>query len=458
MPGLTRQTAEFAAAISPKTVPKSAADGARIGIADCVGVMLAGADEEAPRIVAETVPTSTSNDGAPEIPSGRNLSAPDAALVNGVAAHVLDYDDVALAGHPSTVLVPALLAEGWTLNASGADVLAAYVAGYEIWALLQELEPGSLHERGFHPTAVLGSIATAAACARLHNLDADKTQNAIAIGASLASGLVANFGSMTKSYHAGRTAQNGVIAARLAQKGFTGSADALEHQAGFMKAHSASGAAIVDVAKSDLGTNWRLPKAGICVKRYPICYATHRSIDAMIALASKHDLKADAVDQIRVHTGDAQRLMLRNTSPKTGLEAKFSMEFAMASAIVARRVGLSELTDEFVRRPEVVDIMTKVQCTTTSERVPGWDQPFAPDDRVSVVLKSGEVIAHEPVAFPKGSWQRPLTREELAEKFIDCATRKFSREHATQLFDQLWSLSELRSVRDLKVTEHMVRH
>lgn len=458
MTGLTRQTAEFASAISPKSVPRECTDGARIGITDCVGVMLAGADEEAPRIVAGTVPTSTSNDAAPEIPSGRNLSAPDAALVNGVAAHVLDYDDVALAGHPSTVLVPALLAEGWTLDSTGADVMSAYVAGYEIWALLQELEPGSLHERGFHPTAVLGSIATAAACARLHGLDADATQNAIAIGASMASGLVANFGSMTKSLHAGRTAQNGVLAARLAAKGFTGSADALEHSAGFMRAHSASGAAKVEAKDGDLGSNWRLPKAGICVKRYPICYATHRSIDAMIELARKHDLKADAVDEIRVHTGDAQRLMLRNTSPKTGLEAKFSMEFAMASALVARRVGLSELTDDFVRKPDVVSIMGKVHTTTTDARVPGWDQPFAPDDRVSVVLKNGQVIEHEPVAFPKGSWQKPLTREELAEKFIDCATRRFDRPQSVALFDQLWSLSDLGSVRELKVTQLMTRN
>ena len=458
MTSLTRQTAEFASAISPKAVPRECTDGARIGITDCVGVMLAGANEEAPRIVAGTVPTSTSNDAAPEIPSGRHLSAPDAALVNGVAAHVLDYDDVALAGHPSTVLVPALLAEGWTLDLSGADIMSAYVAGYEIWALLQELEPGSLHERGFHPTAVLGSIATAAACARLHGLDADRTQNAIAIGASMASGLVANFGSMTKSLHAGRTAQNGVLAARLAAKGFTGSADALEHPAGFMKAHSASGAAKVEAKDGDLGSNWRLPKAGICVKRYPICYATHRSIDAMIELARKHDLKADAVEEIRVHTGDAQRLMLRNTSPKTGLEAKFSMEFAMASALVARRVGLSELTDEFVRKPDVVSTMGKVRTTTTDARVPGWDQPFAPDDRVSVVLKSGQVIEHEPVAFPKGSWQRPLTREELADKFVDCASRRFDRAQSIALFDQLWSLSDLGSVRELKIIEPITRN
>lgn len=458
MTGLTRQTAEFASAISAAAVPRQCTDGARIGIADCVGVMIAGANEEAPRIVAGTVPTSTSNDAAPEIPSGRNLSAPDAALVNGVAAHVLDYDDVALAGHPSTVLVPALLAEGWTLDSSGADILSAYVAGYEIWALLQELEPGSLHERGFHPTAVLGSIATAAACARLHGLDADKTQNAIAIGASMASGLVSNFGSMTKSFHAGRTAQNGVLAARLAAKGFTGSADALEHPVGFMRAHSASGSPNLEEKALGLGSKWRLPDSGICVKRYPICYATHRSIDAMIELARKHDLKADAVEEIRVRTGDAQRLMLRNTSPKTGLEAKFSMEFAMASALVARRVGLSELTDEFVRRPEVVSAMTKVKTTTTDERVPGWDQPFAPDDRVSVVLKSGQVIEHEPVTFAKGSWQRPLTREELKDKFMDCAVRRFDQKQAGTLFDQLWSLNELGSVRELKLTEHMVRN
>src|SRR3974390_2355467 len=184
----------------------------------------------------------TRNDGVPDIPSGRNLAAPDAALVNGVAAHVLDYDDVALAGHPSTVLVPAILAEGSSLDASGSDALAAYGAGYELWAQLAALEPGHFHERGFHPTAVMGALATAAACARLRRLDFEKTGHAIAIAASLASGLVANFGTMTKSLHAGRTAQSGVIAARLAGQGFTASLDALEHRTGFLRAHSPSGA------------------------------------------------------------------------------------------------------------------------------------------------------------------------------------------------------------------------
>jgi 2-methylcitrate dehydratase PrpD len=288
--------------------------------------------------------TSTRNDGAPEIPSGRNLAAPDAALVNGVAAHVLDYDDVALSGHPSAVLVPAILAEGWSVDASGTDAVAAYVAGYELWAQVAALEPGSLHERGFHPTAIMGALATAAACARLRKLDSEKTAHAIAISASLASGLVANFGTMTKSLHAGRTAQSGVLAARLADQGFTASLDVLEHRTGFLRAHSPSGTPLTDNGKLDIGSNWRLPNLGVNVKRYPTCYATHRSIDAMLDLVDEHELKSDEVCEIRVRTGATQKLMLRNHSPKTGLEAKFSMEFAMAAALVAGRVGLAELT------------------------------------------------------------------------------------------------------------------
>ena len=170
MTELAKQAADFIAALNPATLPPRCTDAARMGIADCVGVMIAGANERAPRIVGKLVPPSTSNDAAPEIPSGRNLAAPDAALVNGVAAHVLDYDDVALAGHPSTVLVPAVLAEGWTLNSSGADVLSAYVAGYELWALLQALEPGQLHDRGSippHCTARLLRRRPARACTSL---------------------------------------------------------------------------------------------------------------------------------------------------------------------------------------------------------------------------------------------------------------------------------------------------
>ena len=448
---ITRQTANFVANLKPTDLPDRCLEAARIGIVDCVGVMIAGAREQPVGIVSAMVATSTQNDGAPEIPSGRNLAAPDAALVNGVAAHVLDYDDVALSGHPSAVLVPAILAEGWSLDASGADAVAAYVAGYELWAQVVALEPGSLHERGFHPTAIMGALATAAACARLRKLDAEKTAHAIAISASLASGLVANFGTMTKSLHAGRTAQSGVLAARLADQGFTAALDVLEHRTGFLRAHSPSGRPDVENGQLDIGTNWRSANLGVNVKRYPTCYATHRSIDAMLDLVDKHGLKSDEVHEIRVRTGATQKLLLRNNNPKTGLEAKFSMEFAMAAALVAGRVGLAELTDEFVLRPEVNSVFAKVRHTTTDEAL-SEDKAFAEADQVSVVLASGRVLEHAPVVYAKGSWQEPLSPAELKSKFLDCATRTFGRRQAEGLFDQLWSLQEKGSIRDLRVT------
>jgi 2-methylcitrate dehydratase PrpD len=449
---ITRQTANFVADLKPADLPDRCREAARTGIVDCVGVMIAGASEQPVGIVSAMLSTSTQNDGAPEIPSGRNLAASDAALVNGVAAHVLDYDDVALSGHPSAVLVPAILAEGWSTDTSGTDAIAAYVAGYELWAQVAALEPGILHERGFHPTAVMGALATAAACARLRKLGPEKTAHAIAIAASLASGLVANFGTMTKSLHAGRAAQSGVLAARLADRGFTASLDVLEHKTGFLRAHSPSGVPDVENGTIDVGTNWRLASLGVNVKRYPTCYATHRSIDAMLDLVDRHKLKSDDVREIRVHTGATQKLMLRNNNPKTGLEAKFSMEFAMAAALVARRVGLAELTDDFVSRPEVSSVFGKVRCTTTDEAMPD-DPAFAPSDQVSVVLASGNVLEHAPVVHAKGSWQNPLTRAELKNKFLECAARAFSSPHAEELFDQLWYLEESSSVRALRLNK-----
>src|SRR5882724_11057833 len=452
MTALTSDIARFVATVDAGAMPPRANFGARIGMLDCVGTMIAGANEEAVKLVQQIVPTSTTNDGAPEIPSGRNLSAPDAALVNGVAGHVLDYDDVGMDGHPSVALTPAILAEGWTLGSSGEEAVAAYVAGYEVWALLQELEPGALHERGFHPTAIWGTLAAAAACAPLNRLGADETTNAIAIAASLAAGTVANFGTMTKSLHAGRTAQSGVLAARLANSGFTASPDALEHRAGFMHSHSDSGKPAVTRGDWGLGSDWRLEKLGINIKRYPMCYATHRSIDAMLDLAAEHNLKADAIDEIHVRIGTAQDLMLRNREPKTALEAKFSIEFAMASALIARKVGLKELDDGFVRRDDIVEVMRKVKRSTTDERLADMP-PFSPDARLSIRLKSGEQIVHEPVVRAKGHWQKPLTEAELREKFLDCTEGKLGRKQAEALFTQLNNLEEVKSLRELPVVK-----
>ena len=448
MTGLTRQIARFVVEMDPDAVPARCYEAARIGIADCIAVTVAGADEEPVAIVRELAGLAGNADGAPEIPSGRMRPVLDAALVNGVAGHVLDYDDVALDGHVSVAMTPAILAEGWATGASGRDALAAYVAGYEVWAALMEREPGALHERGFHPTAIWGTLSAAAACARLNRLDEERTAHALAIAASLAAGLVANFGTMTKSLHAGRAAQAGVFAARLAKRGYTGSTDALEHPSGFLAAHSPSGAPDTGDGDMALGRDWRLERTGVNVKRYPICYATHRSIDAMIDLAQTRDLRPGDVKEIRAEIGETQRVMLRNRQPKTGLEAKFSIEFAMASALVARNVGLAQLTDGFVQSPEVVENMTKVACATVAN-VPGT--PFAPADTVSVTLNSGEEITHAPVINAKGSWENPMSREEFRAKFMDCTEAGLGGNRATSLYEAMMALDAAPSLRDLPI-------
>jgi 2-methylcitrate dehydratase PrpD len=254
---------------------------------------------------------------------------------------------------------------------------------------------------------------------------------------------------MTKSLHAGRTAQAGVLAARLAKAGFTGSPDIFEHPSGFMHAHSPSGHLNLAAADWQLGRRWRMAELGVNIKRYPMCYATHRSIDAMLDLVVDHELTPDVVDSIQVRIGDTQQLMLRNHDPNTALEAKFSIEFAIASALIARRVSLKELDDDFVCSSEVKQAMRKVHASTTDEKMA--DMPFAPDDRVSVSLKSGKTLVHEPVVYPKGSWKKPLLEAELKEKFLDCAGIAMPTKHAEALVERLASLEKLENLRELPV-------
>jgi 2-methylcitrate dehydratase PrpD len=360
---------------------------------------------------------------------------------------VLDYDDVSLDGHPSAVLVPAILAQGEASGASGAEMLTAYVAGYEIWAELLTRQPIPLHRKGWHPSAVLGPVAAAAACAKLRGLDGTAAATAMAIAASMSAGVVANFGSMTKSFQVGRAAQSGVIAARLAQAGFTASPDALEHPAGLLVALSVEGKAATDRPFVATQKEWHIVGHGLSIKRYPICYATHRSIDAALDLVARHDLTPGKVERIHVSTGKTQMLMLRNARPQSGLEAKFSMQFAMAAALVARNVGLRELTDDFVRRPEVQAIFSRVSLEGTSATKEGSN--FAPADAVEITTTAGETFKSGPVEFAKGSHERPLSREELWTKFTDCLGAQFPDAKKSRAFENLMMFDRLNGASDL---------
>src|SRR5215472_1973886 len=444
--GLSQDLGRFVADVSFESLPAEAVETARVGFIDCIATMIAGAGDPAPQLLRQALQPPPGD--ATLYFSGEGAPAPEAAWINGTAGHALDYDDVAaLRGHPSTVLVPAVLAEGEALGASGREMLVAYVAGYETWAELAWRDPGHHHRKGWHPTGIFGPIGAAAACASLRRLDADGAARALALAASQSSGVMANFGTMTKPFHAGRSAHSGLMSARLAELGFTAALDALEHPQGFLSAVSPEGAVDRESSSKGLGKEWWILKYRLGIKKYPACYCTHRALDAMLELLAHRPLTPADIARITVSLSDTHALILRNHQPQTGLAAKFSMEFAMAAAVISRRAGLAEYTDGFVQRADVQELMRRVGVETNRNYDPEVSGA-AVFDQVRVELVGGGVVESEKVARAKGHADRPLSEEELFEKFRTCLDAGGARIAPEVLFDRLRHLEDL-SAREL---------
>ena len=440
MNGLTRNLAEFVASLEFNKIPAAAVATVKRGFIDCIGVMFAGRDEPVVKLLLNEIVFSEKRESRILFDRGFS-SSPDAALLNATAGHALDYDDVAIDGHPSVVLVPAILAEGERLGSSGMELIAAYVAGYEVWGELASRDADKHHSRGWHPSGVFGAVAAAAAAARLAKLDGGRTTHALAAAASMAGGLTANFGSMMKPLQVARAAQSGLQAARLAANGFTASPDALEHRNGFLNAFSPAGRVRTD---GELAA-WHILKNGLNIKRYPVCYALHRSIDGLLSLNSGKKINPEKIREIELSIGKLQAGMLRHSRPQNALDAKFSAEFAASSAVVAGRVGLAELSDGFVRSAAVQQMLAKVKVLPVDD--PDPDEPlFSRSDRARVTLTDGTVLVGEPVSRALGHAHNPLGMDDLRLKFDDCVGTALPSLRRDALFEHLASLEKLASV------------
>lgn len=441
---LSSELAEFVAGTEFESLPPEAVTQAKRAILDTLGVALAGCREEGPAIVAEQ---ARRTGGAQEaMVLGRPFRAPaaEAALVNGTSAHALDFDDVnfSMRGHPSAPLLPAVLATAETAGASGARLLLAFVLGVEVEAKLGRLMGGRHYALGWHPTSTLGPLGAAAACAKLLGLDEEGTQAALGIAASMASGVRANFGTMTKPLHVGLAARNGVQAATLAAAGFTASAEALDADDGFVSAFLAEPPRD-DRHLDGLGQPYDIVSPGLGQKLYPCCYATHRAIDAAIELATGVDTADIASVRIEVSRGTLMPLIERR--PQTGLEGKFSLEYCAATALVDGAVHMSSFTDDAVRRPEVSRLLDATEVVEDQEP---QSNPLAAwaELRLGVGDGSGRSLR---VDVPKGDPRRPLTWEELAAKFRDCAAALLRPEEAAQVIETVERLDRLQDVRQL---------
>ncbi len=440
---LSRQLAEFVAGTAIDSLPDEAVVHARRAILDTLGVALAGCREDAPSIVAGQVRRSG---GSPEAAVlGWSLRAPatEAALVNGASAHALDYDDVSysMRGHPSAPLLPAVLATGEAVGAAGADVVLAFVLGMEVECKLGRLMGGRHYALGWHPTSTLGTLGAAAACAKLLRLDTDRTQAALGIAASMACGVRANFGTMTKPLHVGLAGRNGVQAATLAAAGFSASAEALDAEDGFLAAFLGQSAQ-TDAGLDPLGDSYDIVSPGLGQKLYPCCYATHRAVDAALELAQGLD-PADVTSlHIAVSRGTLMPL-IADRRPQTGLEAKFSLEYCVAATMLDREIRSPSFTDAAVRRPEVARLLDR---TTVVEDQEPQANPLLAWAEVRLELAGGAAKTLR-VDVPKGDPRRPLTWEELAGKFRDCAAALLTPAEAKRAVQMVAVLEELPDVR-----------
>lgn len=396
------------------SVSDDAIEAAKRAVLDTLGVALAGSREGSARIAAAIAAERGGREEATVIGHGFRAPAGEAAFVNGIAAHALDFDDVSLPmrGHPSVPLLPAVLALGEKSGASGRGLLSAFVLGFEVQARLGRAIGEAHYAAGWHATSTFGALGAAAASACLLRLDAAKTQTALGIAASLAAGLQANFGSMTKHLHVGHAARSGLEAAELAARGFSADAGALD---AFLRLMSAGVEPDLSPFGS-LGDPWEIVSSGVAVKLYPCCYATHRALDAALELRQRHALDP-AIQSVAVEVNRGGLLPLRDQPPATGLEAKFSMEYCLAAALADGSVGLASFSDEAVARPAVRDVMSKVVVTESAE--PG-DFPIGGYAEARIALSDGAEHRLR-VDTPRGDPSRPLSWDELAVKFRDCA-------------------------------------
>lgn len=445
---LTATYAQWLANWRDLAIPESALEVARLGFTDCAGVMLAGRREAAVQCLLHYVRAQGAAPKARLITGGERVGMVQAGLVNATAAHALDFDDFAFSNHPSAVLVPVVLAAADAVGASGRCMAAAYLLGYEVWADLMVREKDLFYDRGWHPTSVLGPIGAAAAASVVLGLDATLTRHALALAASDSGGVFENFGTMAKPYHGGRAAAAGLNAAGLAAAGLAASPSALEGRHGLMRALSPNGQVDLDT-RPRLDQSWRSAVMRLNIKKYPTVGASQRCIDAVLALNRRQRIDPARVARIVVHISERHAAVMPYHLPQDSLQAKFSIEFAIACALVHDAVGFAQLTDELVRDSQLQRLMGLVAIETTADFEPDW-RDAAPYDIVTFTLDDGSTVSTPQVRRAAGHADTPLTDAQLWAKFRGC-TRHAAVDDtpARALFDAMQRIDTLHGVADI---------
>lgn len=430
-------------------IPAGVIQWARVGILDTIGVTVAGSSplNESSRIVERVLGPSTGHSLV--FGTKRRTSALDAALINGTAAHALDFDDCSntMCGHPSVPVLPALFAIADERGASGAEFLTAYVAGVETECKIAIGAGLSQYTHGWHPTSTLGVFGAAAASARLLKLDAAHTTTALAIAASLASGIKANFGSMTKPLHVGHCARNGLMAALLAAEGFTARHDAFEHPQGYLELYNGAGNFDLTAIAQAWGEPWDLERPALAIKQYPCCASTHPAIDAMIDLARTHALEADNVARIEVWIHERRLRHTNRPDPRSALDAKFSVQYCLARALADGGVRIEHFEGEAFMEERVRTILPRVTAAAYDTQQFPAENHFAGEVRVTTT--DGRMLTSRVDQALGRSYERPLPHAQLVEKFDACIARIIAKEAGSAIQQHIENLERLADIREV---------
>ncbi len=430
----TARLADFALALRIEAIPGAVRATARAAILDALACAIAGRHEPVSARVRAWALAQRAHGVASLWGTGERTSAGLAALVNGAAAHALDFDDVswAMNGHPTVPLLPAVFAAAEVTGASGADLLRAYVAGFEVESRLGQALGRPHYEKGWHATSTLGVFGAAAAAGILLGLDAVQLRRAFGIACSRASGTRANFGTDTKPLHAGLAARAGLEAAELARLGVTAREDAVEAEMGLGDLYAGK----QPLSLPALGTPFALERPGLELKPYPSCRFTHRTIDLVLALREKH--AGRALESIEIASDPLGLKILIYPTPYTGLEAKFSLPYCAAIAWLDGWPGLGAFSDARAAGADVQSLLRRVVAR----------EARGPEEEVELVFGDG-TRARATARHARGNPDLPLSDADRLAKVRTCVAPALGDAGAERLIAAIDGLESLADVGEL---------
>jgi len=433
--------ADFIVNFDLKNAPQVVVDRARIAFIDTIGVMLAGSQHQPTDIVCDMIRLEGSAPAATIVGRPLRASPQLAALANGVSGHSMDFDLTYSAGQAIAALIPAILPVAETAKSSPSEILAAFIIGAEVCGRMSRAAPTMTRIAGWHNTGTVGTMAAAAACTRLLKIPAAAIPDIMGITASLASGVTANFGTMTKPLHSGQAARNGILAVQHGSKGFTASPTALEGRDGFFE-NFARGLEQTLEPFQDLGKSYDLARFGYKLKPYPSGGLGHTAIDAALELRGTVPLADIAGVEVAITKYAGRRYTSRYPQSVEG--AKFSGPYLAAYTLVHGAPMLSAFTEEALHDEAVRAFAQKVTLTTYQEHADLLEESPA---KVTIMLKDGRKLERAKY-YPSGSVQVPMTKAQIEEKFNVCAATAIKPEAAKKILAMLSALGEQQSFGD----------